>query len=262
MAPSFTLGAEDLSDGLYADLETNRGRILLKLFYKRVPKTVANFVGLADGTQAWKDPISGDSRKSKFYNGLTFHRVIADFMIQGGCPDANGMGGPGYKFEDEISAEALGLGKKMAFNEKGMPAEGLGIQSQQQFQAAIMFPLYKKYNINSQETLDANKTKIQADMKSMTFQSVFEGMGYKYTPGLKSREALTGMLAMANSGPNTNGSQFFINLKDTPWLNGKHTVFGKIIKGQDVLNKIALVEVGTADKPKEDVVILSIREIK
>ena len=95
MAPSFALGAEGLSDGLYADLETNRGRILLKLFYKRVPRTVANFVGLADGTQAWKDPISGDSQKSKFYDGLTFHRVIDDFMIQGGDPLCTGSGGPG-----------------------------------------------------------------------------------------------------------------------------------------------------------------------
>ena len=243
-------------------IKTNHGDITVELFRDAAPKTVKNFLDLAEGRKAFTDTKTNEEVTRPFYDGLTFHRVIKDFMIQGGCPDANGMGGPGYKFEDEISAEALGLGKKMAFNEKGMPAEGLGIQSQQQFQAAIMFPLYKKYNINSQETLDANKTKIQAEMKSMTFQSVFEGMGYKYTPGLKSREALTGMLAMANSGPNTNGSQFFINLKDTPWLNGKHTVFGKIIKGQDVLNKIALVEVGTADKPKEDVVILSIREIK
>ena len=173
------------------------------------------------------------------------------------------MGGPGYKFEDEIDAGALGLDKKLAFTAQGAPAEGLGIQSQRQFQAAIMMPLFKRFNINSQESLDAKKTEIQAAMKAMTFQQVFEGLGYKYTKGLKSRQALKGMLAMANSGPNTNGSQFFINLKDTPWLNGKHTIFGKLVAGQDVLDKISEVKVDpAASKPVESVKIISIREIK
>ena len=158
MAPSFTLGAEGLSDGLYADLETNRGRILLKLFYKRVPRTVANFVGLADGTQAWKDPISGDSRKSKFYDGLTFHRVIADFMIQGGDPLGTGSGGPGYRFADEFHPEL--------------------------------------------------------------------------------RHSKPGILSMANAGPDTNGSQFFITHKETPWLDDKHSVFGEVVEGMDVVNAI------------------------
>ena len=158
MAPSFTLGAEGLSDGLYADLETNRGRILLKLFYKRVPRTVANFVGLADGTQSWNDPISGDSRKSKFYDGLTFHRVIADFMVQGGDPLGTGSGGPGYRFADEFHPE-----------------------------------------------LRHNKP---------------------------------GILSMANAGPDTNGSQFFITHKETPWLDDKHSVFGEVVEGMDVVNAI------------------------
>jgi len=158
MTPSFTLGAEGLSDGLYADLETNRGRILLKLFYKRVPRTVANFVGLADGTQAWKDPISGDSRKSKFYDGLTFHRVIADFMIQGGDPLGTGSGGPGYRFADEFHPEL--------------------------------------------------------------------------------RHSKPGILSIANAGPDTNGSQFFITHKETPWLDDKHSVFGEVVEGMDVVNAI------------------------
>jgi cyclophilin family peptidyl-prolyl cis-trans isomerase len=158
IAPSFAIGTEGLSDGLYADLETNRGRILLKLFYKRVPRTVANFVGLADGTQSWNDPISGDSHKSKFYDGLTFHRVIADFMVQGGDPLGTGSGGPGYRFADEFHPE-----------------------------------------------LRHNKP---------------------------------GILSMANAGPDTNGSQFFITHKETPWLDDKHSVFGEVIEGMDVVNAI------------------------
>ena len=93
-------GAEELKDGLYAKLETSRGEILLQLYHQRVPQTVANFVGLAEATKAWKDPISGKSKKTRFYDGLSFHRVIADFMIQGGDPLGTGSGGPGYRFQD------------------------------------------------------------------------------------------------------------------------------------------------------------------
>lgn len=158
LTPTATLSAADLADGLYADMQTNRGRILLRLFYKRVPRTVANFVGLADGTQSWKDPITGEAKKNNFYDGLTFHRVIDDFMVQGGDPLGTGTGGPGYRFEDE------------------------------------------------------------------------------FHPDL--RHSKGGILSMANAGPDTNGSQFFITHKETPWLDNKHSVFGEVIEGMDVVNSI------------------------
>lgn len=144
----------DLADGLYADIQTNKGDILVKLNYKETPMTVANFVSLADGTNT----LVADSLKGKpFYDGLKFHRVVKDFMIQGGDPTATGAGGPGYKFPDEI-------------------------------------------------------TDLQHD-----------------TPGI---------LSMANSGPDTNGSQFFITHKPTPWLDGMHSVFGKVVIGQSVVDTI------------------------
>ncbi|WP_196889392.1 peptidylprolyl isomerase [Aureivirga sp. CE67] len=154
---------KDLEDGVYADIETNKGDILVKLEYKKVPVTVANFVTLAEGinTHITKAELKG----KPFYDGLKFHRVIADFMIQGGDPNGNGSGGPGYKFMDE-------------------------------------FP--KDENGNLLLTHDG-----------------------------------PGVLSMANSGPGTNGSQFFITHKETPWLNGKHTVFGKVIKGQEIVDAIA-----------------------
>lgn len=170
----------DLADGLYADMETNKGKILLKLEFEKTPVTVANFVSLAEGTNRQL----ADSLKGKpYYNGVTFHRVIKDFMIQGGDPTATGEGNPGYKFKDEFPKD-----------EKGQ--------------------LLLKHD----------------------------------------RE---GILSMANSGPTTNGSQFFITHKETPWLDGKHTVFGSVVKGQtvvdsivqnDVIEKVEIIKIGKSAK--------------
>ncbi|OGC41069.1 hypothetical protein A2438_02195, partial [candidate division WOR-1 bacterium RIFOXYC2_FULL_46_14] len=147
-------GKPKMPDTLYAVLETSKGEIVCQLYPKSAPMTVKNFMLLANGETEWTDPNSGDKVKKPLYNGTIFHRVIPDFMIQGGDPLGRGIGGPGYKFKDEID-----------------------------------------------ETLDFSSP---------------------------------GMLAMANSGPNTNGSQFFITVAPTPWLKGKHTIFGRVVKGQEV----------------------------
>ncbi len=159
-----------LPEGVYAKMETSKGSMIIQFNDKESPVTVANFVGLAQGTIENKAKKKGEP----YYDGIIFHRVIKDFMIQGGDPKGTGMGDPGYKFDDEKN-----------------------------------------------------------DLKH-------EGKGY---------------LSMANSGPNTNGSQFFITEVATPWLDGRHTVFGKVIQGLEVIDAIANVEKGAQDKPKQDVVI-------
>jgi peptidyl-prolyl cis-trans isomerase A (cyclophilin A) len=164
----------------YATLHTNHGDIKIELFPNHAPKTVKNFVGLADGSQEWKDPKTGQMQNTPLYNGVVFHRVISGFMIQGGDPIGTGTGGPGYQFGDEIHPE-------------------------------------------------------------LVFDKPY-------------------LLAMANAGPGTNGSQFFVTVGATPWLNRKHTIFGEVADAESraVVDAIAAVPVGAMDRPKDAVVIESI----
>ncbi|HWZ83320.1 MAG TPA: peptidylprolyl isomerase [Terriglobales bacterium] len=165
--------------GAYAVFNTTEGNIVCRLFEKDAPKTVANFVELAEGKREWTHPNTRAKSKNPLYNGTVFHRVIPDFMIQGGDPQGTGMGGPGYQFEDE-------------------------------------------------------------------------------TKGAPHRFDKAGKLAMANAGPNTNGSQFFITVANTDWLTGKHTIFGEVVEGQDVVVKISKVARGRQDRPNKDVVLTSL----
>ena len=163
---------------LTATLRTNQGDIVLRLFPDHAPKTVRNFVELAQGSREWTDPRTGRPSKDKLYDGTVFHRVISGFMIQGGDPLGTGTGGPGYKFADEFHPD-------LAFN--------------------------RPY-----------------------------------------------LLAMANSGPGTNGSQFFITTVPTPWLTAKHTIFGEVVTGSDIVNKISNAPTNPGDRPANDVVIESV----
>jgi peptidyl-prolyl cis-trans isomerase A (cyclophilin A) len=165
--------------GIYAIFETSQGNIAIKLLEKEAPKTVANFVGLAEGTKEFTNEKTGQKEKRPFYDGLNFHRVIPDFMIQGGCPQGSGRGGPGYKFADE------------------------------------------------------------------------------FHPSLKHSKA--GKLSMANSGPGTNGSQFFITVAATPWLDNRHTIFGEVVEGQEVADKISKSPRDSNDRPKTPVTIQKLR---
>lgn len=245
-----------------AVIKTNHGDIYVELFAKEAPKTVDNFIRLAEGKKEFTDP--DDEKKEKkikrpFYDGLIFHRVIKDFMIQGGCPKGDGTGGPGYSFEDEINATELGLGEMKVIDGNNAPHKWLLIRSRQDFGRIVVGPLLKKLGIGNQEQLKARAGEVEKKLKELTLKECYENLGYVYSEKLKSHHPKKGVIAMANSGPNTNGSQFFINLIDTPWLTGKHTVFGKVVKGMDVVEEIGNVKVDDRARPVEDVKILSIR---
>jgi peptidyl-prolyl cis-trans isomerase A (cyclophilin A) len=239
-------------------IKTSMGDIHIELFADKAPETVNNFIGLAEGTKEFTDPKTGKKVKRPFYNGLIFHRVIKDFMIQGGCPLGNGTGGPGYKFKDEIDADALGLDKIVAMDKTKGPNPYLMVKNREEYQRNILKPLFKKMNINSQDELNQRKEELEKILFSITVKDALENIGYIYSEKGSPYTPERGCLAMANSGPNTNGSQFFINLIDTDWLTGRHTVFGKVVKGQDIVDKIGSVKVGAGSKPVEDVTIVSI----
>jgi len=240
-------------------IQTTLGDIEVELFRNETPKTVANFIGLAEGTKAFKDPGTGKQTKRPYYDGQIFHRVIKDFMIQGGCPLGNGRGGPGYTFADEIDAKAMDLDRIKAFDPKKGPHPFLMIRTQEEFQQNVVMPLFQAMNIKSQEDLDQRKEEFQARLDNLTLKGAYENMGYVYSDNGSAHPPIRGSLAMANAGPNTNGSQFFINLVDTDWLTGKHTVFGRVVKGMGVVDKIGAVKVDSRSKPVEDVKIISIR---
>jgi peptidyl-prolyl cis-trans isomerase A (cyclophilin A) len=243
-------------------IQTSMGNIEVELFQNDAPKTVANFIGLAEGTKEFTDEKTGKKVKKPFYDGLIFHRVVKGFMLQAGCPQGNGRGGPGYSFADEINAVALGLDKLKVIDPKKSPPHHpfLMIRTREDYHRMIVTPLFQSLGITSQEELDKKKDEVADRLKSLTIKEAYENMGYAYSDKGSPHPPVRGSLAMANSGPNTNGSQFFINLTDTDWLTGKHTVFGKVIKGMDVVDKIGAVKVNTGSKPVEDVKIISIRQ--
>ena len=164
-----------MEPGTYAHVDTTEGSFVIRLFDKEAPNTVANFVGLAEGTKEWRDPATGEKKKGPYYDGIIFHRVIDGFMIQAGDPLGQGTGGPGYTFADEFHPSR--------------------------------------------------------------------------------RHDKAGILSMANAGPNTNGSQFFITLAPTPHLDNRHSVFGEVVSGLDVVKRIGRVATGRQDRPVTPVVM-------
>ena len=254
-------GFKPQEKGIYAQLITSKGTMIIKFFENDAPETVANFVGLAEGTKEWTDPASGKKVKKPFYNGLTFHRVIKDFMIQGGCPLGDGTSGPGYTFKDETYK-----GEETITGEVKDEATAIEVWKQ------IIMPYMQKYN---GEPPDESIKKLVDDVlakqsgdpimaNTIEYYQKATGMTTPLKKQVLIRPVTYGTICMANSGPNTNGSQFFIvTLKDgCPWLDGKHTVFGEVIQGMEVAHSIESVEKDSNDKPTTPVVIKQVKIIR
>ena len=242
-----------------AQIETSMGNIVIELFPDEAPQTVANFIELAEGSRSFTDPDTGAQVERPFYDGLVFHRVIDGFMIQTGSPTGESDGDPGYNFDNEINARSLGLDRIRAVDENGIPHPYLGINNQREFQETILQPLYEKLGIESNSDLEARVDEVYEAIRNLTVMDVNENLGYTYNESYQSRMPLAGSLAMAHAGPGTNGSQFFINLVDTPWLTGKYTVFGKVLNGMEIVERIGKIPVDARSRPRQDVYVVSIR---
>lgn len=257
-APAGT-AATETSPNPVVLMKTSQGNMRIELWPDAAPDTVKNFIDLAEGNKTFKDAKTGEDVKKPFYDGLTFHRVIKDFMIQGGCPLGTGTGDPGYKFKDEINAKGLGLADLKAMGEGGAPHPWLLIRDQASFQRTVLGPVLQTLGISSQEQFQEKLEEIQNTVNALSVLDVYANLGYVFDEKLPAKKPDRGVIAMANSGPNTNGSQFFINVVDTPHLTGKHTVFGKVIEGMDIADKISNLETDPAGKPSTPVTIESIR---
>ena len=242
-------------------IKTSKGDIYVELYSDGAPKTVENFLGLAEGKIEYKDVVSGEKKKGNYFDGLTFHRVIKGFMIQGGDPLGNGAGGPGYAIIDEINGYSFGLENEIVTLTDALKQQlatqktysDLKINSKEAYEKVGIEAITKKFgeNVTLIKEKAANFNKLE--------QNLF--MGYVYDKKLNTRKLVKGSIAMANAGPNTAGSQFFINVVDTPQLNGSYTNFGEVVKGIEVAVAISEVARGPNDKPKEDVKIISIRKL-
>ena len=258
---------EDAANPL-ALVKTSLGDFVVELFVKETPETVGNFLGLAEGTKEFTDPVSGEKVKRHYFDGQIFHRVIDGFMIQGGDIQGTGSGGPGYRFKNEINGKALGLDKIKAVDVSvpGRPVPHKWLQTALRdpngFGLFVVRPVYEKLGITSAEEAQARMKEIEAAVGELTLLDVYQNMGFTFLDEGNSHPMKRGTLAMANAGPGTNGSQFYVNLVDNEYLNGKHTVFGRVVKGMDVVEKIGKVKVSPqGNRPIEEVKILSVRRL-
>ena len=267
VAADDTAATADAAKQPLADITTSHGVVRVVLFADEAPQTVATFLGLAAGEKPFTG-ADGKPAQRPFYDGLGFHRIIADFMIQGGDPLGTGQGGPGFQFADEINAVSLGLDRDKVLTGPGLSMDDVNPQCRHQmgqFGAFYIRPTLESKGFGPQtppETIEAAVQAMLPELRQVTLQAFYEKLGYRYDSTLPpSHRPKRGCLAMANSGPNTNGSQFFINLTDTPHLTGKHTVFGEVVTGMEVVEAIARVAVDGQGKPAQPVTIISIRRV-
>jgi peptidyl-prolyl cis-trans isomerase A (cyclophilin A) len=242
-------------------INTSQGKIYLELFPEEAPNNIANFIALAEGERKFTSLFSGDSYQIPYYDGMRFHRVVPGFVIQAGSARYSPLGKQLEPLADEINADFLGLDKIPAINADGSFAEILNIANESDFQTEILQPFYDRENIANFSTVLEKQNEILQELQQLSVKSVYENQGYRYDSKLNSRAISRGIVALANSGPNSNGSEFFISLADAPWLTGKHTVIGKVVEGEDVMDDIGTTEIDAAQFSPISTLIFSIRRV-
>lgn len=231
------LAMEDPQNPL-VQISTSQGEIYLELFPTEAPSNVENFIALAEGEKEFTNPDTGEAIQARYYNGMRFHRVVPGFIIQAGSPAYNPLGLQVNLLDDEINADALGLDQISALNPDGSFADMLNIESKSDFHEEILMPLYLQRNITDVEVALSSQYQVFEALQDLSVKSVYENQGYRYDDSRASRPIERGTVALANSGPDSNGPEFFISLTAAEWLSGKYTVIGKVVEGQEVMDSI------------------------
>ena len=240
-------------------MQTSQGDIYMELFAGEAPATVRNFIALAEAEMELQHPDYDIKTKPHFYDGQTFHRVIPGFLIQTGSPRNQRKGIIDYQLADEINAQHLGLDKIPLFDEAGSLHPWLNLEDRQGFHDSILLPLYEKLGITSKQELAQPQFAVLAELKQMSLMQAYENFGYRYNNRYPSRSPSRGTLAMATSGPNTGNSEFFIVVTDSNWLAGKNTVFGQVVEGIDIVERINSYAVNPGSSSPPGTVIYTMR---
>ena len=241
-------------------ISTSQGEIYLELFPLEAPSNVENFIALAEGEKEFTNQDTGAPIQARYYNGMRFHRVVPGFIIQAGSPAYNPLGLQVNLVDDEINANALGLNRISALNTDGSFADVLNIQSKLGFHEAILTPLYSQRNIKDIEAALSRQYQILETLQNLSVKSVYENQGYRYDDSLQSRPIERGTVALANSGPDSNGPEFFISLVAAERLSGKYTVIGKVVEGQEVMDSIGNTAIDPDQFSSLSTLIYSVRK--
>ena len=242
-------------------LSTSTGDIYIELLSNEAPNNVENFLALAHGEVEFVDPNSNARFKPRYFDGMQFHRVIPGFVIQAGSPFHNPLGAPENLLSDEINANSLGLDRLPVMDEQGNINPILNIGNRIEFHEVLLKPLFDLLNIKTETKVLERQYEILDILQGLTVKEAYENQGYRYQEDLPTRGITRGIVALANAGPDENGPEFFIALQDSPWLNGKHTVIGRIVEGIETADTIATNEVEPVNPSRFAALIYSLRRI-
>lgn len=242
-------------------LSTSTGDIYIELLPAEAPNNVENFLALAHGEIEFVDPNSNARFQPRYFDGMQFHRVVPDFIVQAGSPFYNPLGAPENLLQDEINANSLGLDRLPVLNEQGDFNPILNIGNEEEFHKVLLQPLFNQLNIDSAPEMEERQFEVLEILQSWSVKDAYENQGYRYSEENPTRGITRGVVGLANAGPNQNGPEFFIALQDSPWLNGKHTVIGRVVEGIETVEAIGNTEVDPIDPSRFATLIYSLRRI-
>jgi cyclophilin family peptidyl-prolyl cis-trans isomerase len=257
---SALLAMESPSNPL-VQISTSRGNVFVELYPEEAPKNVGRFLDLAAGEIELVDENTGTIFKPRYYDGMSFHRVIPGLLIQAGSPAYNALGAPSDLLNDEINANSLALNTEDILLPDSTTNPILNITSSDAFTEQVLQPLYKNMAIETAEELLGQEEEVTKRLRSMTVKELYQLQGYTYSEAYLSRPIGPGVLALANSGPNSNGPEFFISMTNSEHIAGKYTAIGSVIEGMDVVGDIGSRAINPLRATRASTVIYAIKKI-